>query len=62
MIGKLIPWTLLALVDVVVSVAIGVLVLDVPLRGSVAALAVGAGLFILANLGMGLAVSAVAPR
>ena len=61
MIGKLIPWTLLALVDVVVSVAIGVLVLDVPLRGSVAALAVGAVLFILANLGMGLAVSAVAP-
>lgn len=61
MIGKLIPWTLLALVDVAVIVAIGVLVLDVPLRGSVAALAVGAVLFILANLGMGLAVSAVAP-
>ncbi|QXT62498.1 ABC transporter permease [Tessaracoccus palaemonis] len=61
MIGKLIPWTLLALVDVVVIVAIGVLVLGVPLRGSVAALAVGAALFILASLGMGLAVSAVAP-
>jgi ABC-2 type transport system permease protein len=33
----------------------------VPLRGSVAALAVGATLFILSCLGMGLAVSAIAP-
>ncbi|MFT4110132.1 ABC transporter permease [Propionicimonas sp.] len=61
MIGKVIPWTVLAFVDVVVIVAIGVLGLGVPLRGSVLALAVGATLFILSSLGMGLAVSAVAP-
>ncbi|MGC3994680.1 MAG: ABC transporter permease [Propionicimonas sp.] len=61
MIGKVIPWTILAFIDVVVIVAIGVLGLGVPLRGSVVALAVGATLFILSSLGMGLAVSAVAP-
>ena len=61
MIGKVIPWTLLAFIDVVVIVAIGVFGLGVPLRGSVAALAVGATLFILSCLGMGLAVSAIAP-
>ncbi|MEA4945247.1 MAG: ABC transporter permease [Propionicimonas sp.] len=61
MIGKLIPWTLLAFVDVVLITAIGVFGLGVPLRGSVLALALGATLFILSCLGMGLAVSAVAP-
>ena len=61
MIGKVIPWTLLAFIDVVVIVAIGVFGLGVPLRGSVSALAVGATLFILSCLGMGLAVSAIAP-
>jgi ABC-2 type transport system permease protein len=60
MIGKVIPWTILAFVDVVVIVAIGVFGLGVPLRGSIAALTVGATLFILSCLGLGLAVSAVA--
>lgn len=61
MIGKVIPWTILAFVDVIAIVSIGVFGLGVPLRGSIPALAVGATLFILSCLGMGLAVSAVAP-
>lgn len=60
MIGKVIPWTLLAFIDVVVIISIGVFGLGVPLRGSIPALAVGATLFILSCLGMGLAVSAIA--
>lgn len=61
MIGKVIPWTLLAFLDVVVIIAIGVLGLGVPLRGSVLALSLGAGLFILSSLALGLLVSAIAP-
>jgi ABC-2 type transport system permease protein len=61
MIGKLIPWTLLAFVDVVVIIAIGVLAMGVPLRGSVPVLTLGATLFIFSSLGFGLAISAVAP-
>ena len=61
MIGKVIPWALIAFGDVVLITLIGVLGLGVPLRGSIAALALGAILFIFSSLGMGLAVSAVAP-
>lgn len=61
MIGKVIPWTLLAFVDVVLITLIGVYGLGVPLRGSIGALALGAALFILSSLGMGLAMSAIAP-
>jgi ABC-2 type transport system permease protein len=61
MLGKIIPWALLAFVDVVVIIAIGVFGMGVPLRGSIPMLALGATLFILSSLGFGLAISAVAP-
>ncbi|MDR1851078.1 MAG: ABC transporter permease [Propionibacteriaceae bacterium] len=61
MVGKLIPWTLLAFIDVIVIVAIGVFGMGVPLRGSIPVLALGATLFIFSSLGFGLAISAVAP-
>ncbi len=61
MVGKLLPWTLLAFADLVVIVGLGRLVFDVPLRGSFLTLAVGAGLFVFCSLGLGLLVSALAP-
>ena len=61
MLGKLAPWTLLAFVDIAVITALSMGVFGVPMRGSIAALAAGAVLFVLAGLGMGLMISAVAP-
>jgi ABC-2 type transport system permease protein len=61
MIGKLLPWSLIAFTDVVAITAIGLLVFAIPLRGSVPALATGSALFVLAALGMGLLISAIAP-
>ena len=62
MFGKLLPWTLVAFVDVVLITMLALWVFGVPLRGSVAALAAGATLFIFAALGLGLVISAVAPN
>lgn len=61
MVGKLLPWTLIAFADVVVIVALGMVVFGVPLRGDPAVLALGSVLFVFASLGMGLLISAVAP-
>lgn len=61
MVGKLLPWTLLAFLDIVVIVALSVWLFGVPLTGSVAALGVGFVLFTFSALGIGLMVSAVAP-
>ncbi len=61
MVGKLLPWTTLAFVDVLAITLIGMGVFGVPLRGSVTALAAGATLFIFASLALGLIISARAP-
>lgn len=61
MIGKLLPWTLIAFADLMAIVAVSVGVFQLPFRGNWLALAVGAALFVFAALGMGLIVSAVAP-
>lgn len=61
MLGKLLPWTLLAFVDLVVISALAVWVFGVPLRGDPLVLAAGAALFVFCCLGMGLVISAVAP-
>ncbi len=61
MVGKLLPWTILAFVDVAVITALGIYVFGIPLRGSPAVLALGAALFVFASLGIGLIISAVAP-
>jgi ABC-2 type transport system permease protein len=61
MIGKLLPWTLIAFADVVMVIALSLGVFGVPLRGDPVTLAVGSALFVFASLGMGLLISAVAP-
>ncbi|HRA75401.1 MAG TPA: ABC transporter permease [Propionicimonas sp.] len=61
MVGKLLPWTLLAFLDVAMITGLGRLMFDVPLRGSFWTLAVGSALFVFASLGMGLLISALAP-
>lgn len=61
MIGKLLPWTLIAFLDVALITGLGRTLFDVPLRGNFWALAVGAALFVFASLGMGLLISAIAP-
>ena len=61
MVGKLLPWTLIAFLDVVMITLLGRALFGVPLRGAPLALAVGAALFVFASLGMGLLISALAP-
>jgi ABC-2 type transport system permease protein len=59
-VGKIVPYLLLAAVDVVVIIVLGLLLFGVPLRGNVFLLFLLSGLFILSTLGMGLLVSTVA--
>lgn len=61
MIGKLLPWTLIAFLDVALITALARTIFGVPLRGSFWTLAAGAALFVFAALGMGLVISALAP-
>lgn len=61
MVAKLLPWTAIAFVDVVVIIALGRGLFGVPLRGDIGALALGSALFVFAALGLGLLVSAIAP-
>ncbi len=59
LIGKLLPYFLLGLGGMALSVAMGVGLFGVPLRGSVGMLFAAASLFLLAALGMGLLISTV---
>lgn len=61
MLGKLLPWTLIAFVEVAMIIGIGRVLFSVPLRGDFWTLCVGAALFVFASLGMGLLISALAP-
>ena len=61
MIGKLLPWTLIAFLDVALITVLGRTLFGVPLRGTAPAFALGAMLFVFASLGMGLLISALAP-
>lgn len=58
--GKLLPYLAIGLVDVVASTAVGVLLFDVPLRGSPALLMALSFFFLLGALGLGMFISAVA--
>ncbi len=58
-IGKIAPYLLIAAIDMVVIVAAGMLLFDVPFRGSVATFALGAGLFLFVTLGTGVLISSV---
>jgi ABC-2 type transport system permease protein len=59
-VGKLLPYVGIGLVDVVTSAAIGVALFDVPFRGSAALLMVLAFFFLIGALGLGIFISAVA--
>ncbi|MGQ0723456.1 MAG: ABC transporter permease [Candidatus Eiseniibacteriota bacterium] len=58
--GKLVPYVAIGLVDVVVSTVTGVLLFDVPFRGSFALLMLLSFFFLLGALGLGVFISAVA--
>jgi ABC-2 type transport system permease protein len=61
MLGKVAPWAVLGLIDVVVITLVAVLVFGVPLRGSVLTLGLAAFLFVLCCLSIGLIISSRAP-
>ena len=58
LLGKLIPYYVLGMLGMLVSVAGGVWMFDVPLRGSFVLLFLLSSLFLIASLGFGLAISA----
>ena len=60
LLGKLVPYFILGLGGMTVSVAMAVFLFEVPLRGSLLVLGGAAGLFMLAALGMGLLISTIA--
>ena len=59
-IGKLIPYFVIGLIDVLLSVVLGVFLFEVPLKGSLVALAVVSSIFLFGVLSLGILVSIVA--
>ena len=59
MAGKIAPYFVIAAVDMAIVVIVGVVMFDVPFRGSVLLFALGSALFLLVTLGIGLLVSSV---
>jgi ABC-2 type transport system permease protein len=57
--GKITPYFLVAAVDLVVVLGVGVALFDVPFRGSAAVLALGSVLFLFVTLGTGVWISTV---
>jgi ABC-2 type transport system permease protein len=60
MIGKIVPYIAIGLLQLALIVGVGRLLFDVPVRGSILSLYVAASAFIAANLALGLFVSTVA--
>ena len=60
MIGKVVPYIVIGLVQLALIIAIGKLLFQVPVRGSVLGLYAGASVFIAANLSLGLFISTIA--
>jgi ABC-2 type transport system permease protein len=60
MIGKLMPFVLIAMIDTVEIIVVGVLVFHVPINGSLALLFALSALFLATSLGIGLFISTVA--
>ena len=58
-VGKIAPYFLVATFDLAITLAIGTTLFDVPFRGSVAVLALGALLFLFVTLGLGVLISTV---
>ena len=60
MVGKLLPYVAVGLIQTTIVLLTGVLLFDVPVNGSLVNLYAGAALFIAATLGLGLVVSTLA--
>lgn len=60
MIGKIVPYVLIGYIQVTLILSLGAVLFQVPLRGTVADLAIGAGVFVAAALTLGLMISTVA--
>lgn len=60
MIGKIIPYILIGLVQLAIILFVGHVLFDVPIRGSIVDLYIGALAFIAANLSLGLIISTAA--
>lgn len=60
-IGKLLPWTALAFVDMGIVIGLGMGLFALPLRGSLVLLTLAALVFVFASLGIGLIISSLAP-
>ncbi len=58
-IGKIAPYLAIAAIDMAVIVAVGMLLFDVPFRGSVATFTLGSLLFLFVTLGLGVLISTV---
>ena len=58
-VGKIAPYFLVAAIDMVVILAIGILLFDVPFNGSVLLLVFGSVLFLFVTLGLGVLISSV---
>lgn len=59
LIGKLIPYFFLGLISMFICTAIGCILFDVPLRGSIWALSMTTAVFLIASLGLGLLISSL---
>ena len=57
--GKTLPFALIGLIDVVMITVVGVFIFEVPLRGSLWLLFLGAALYLMSTLGIGLLISTV---
>jgi len=57
--GKIAPYLIIAAADMIIVVVAGMLLFDVPFRGSVATFALGAALFLFVTLGIGVLISTV---
>jgi ABC-2 type transport system permease protein len=60
MVGKLLPYIAIGLIQLALVVGVGQLLFDIPLRGTMVELYVAASFFIAANLSLGLFISTVA--
>ncbi len=60
MIGKITPYVLIGLVQLALIVAVGLILFDIPIRGSIVDLYLAATAFIAANLALGLFISTAA--
>ena len=58
--GKLVPYFLIGLIDVAVSVLLAVFLFDVPFRGNLLVFSILSGVFLFGGLGLGILISIVA--